>query len=43
MVPLPNWSKTLDPNSCVMDPNKLNLDPDFEFWPTLNPDPGYCY
>ena len=28
-----------------MDPNTLNLDPDpnTEFWPNLNPDPGLCY
>ena len=23
----------------VVDPNILNLDPDSEFWPNLNPDP----
>ena len=23
-----------------MDPNTLNLDPNSEFWPNLNPDPG---
>ena len=24
----------------VVDPNKLNLDPDPGFWPNLDPDPG---
>ena len=24
----------------VVDPNTLNLDPDPEFWPNLDPDPG---
>ena len=23
-----------------MDPNTLNLDPDPEYWPNLDPDPG---
>ena len=29
----------------VVDPNKLNLDPDRDqgFWPNLDPDPGLCY
>ena len=26
-----------------MDPKTLNLDPDLEFWPNLDPDPGLCY
>ena len=26
-----------------MDPNTLNLDPDQEFWPNLDPDPGLYY
>ena len=26
--------------SSVVDPNTLNLDPDPEFWPNLDPDPG---
>ena len=26
--------------TCVVDPNKLNLDPDPGFWPNLDPDPG---
>ena len=26
--------------SSVVDPNTLNLDPDTEFWPNLDPDPG---
>ena len=25
-----------------VDPNTLNLDPDSEFWPNLDPDPGLC-
>ena len=25
------------------DPHKMNLDPDPEFWPNLDPDPGLCY
>ena len=27
----------------VMDPNTLNLDPDPEFWPNVDPDPGLGY
>ena len=30
-------------SSSVVDPNTLNLDPDPEFWPNLDPDPGLCY
>ena len=26
-----------------MDPNSLNLDPDPEIWPNLNPDSSYRY
>ena len=26
-----------------MDPNTLNLDPDQEFWPNLDQDPGLYY
>ena len=26
-----------------MDLNALTLDPDPEFWPNLDPDPGLCY
>ena len=26
-----------------MDPNKLNSDPDPEFWPNLDPDPRVIY
>ena len=26
-----------------MDPNTLNLDPDPEFWPNVDPDPGLGY
>ena len=29
--------------SSVVDPNTLNLDPDPEFWPNLDPDPGLYY
>ena len=25
-----------------MDPNTLNLDPNPEFWPNLDPDQGFC-
>ena len=25
---------------CIVDPNTLNLYPDPEFWPNLDPDPG---
>ena len=24
----------------LVDPNTLNLDPDAEFWPKMDPDPG---
>ena len=27
----------------VVDYNKLNLDPDPEFWPNLSVNPGLCY
>ena len=27
----------------VVDPNTMNLDPDPEFCPNFNPDPGLCY
>ena len=30
-------------SSSVVDPNTLNLDPDPEFRPNLDPDPGLCY
>ena len=30
-------------SSCVVDPNTLNLDPDPEFWPNLDPDLGLCH
>ena len=35
--------KTLEYGTSVVDPNTLNLDPDPECWPNLNPDPGLCY
>ena len=25
-----------------VDPDTLNLDPESEFWPNLDPDPGLC-
>ena len=28
--------------SSVLHPNTLNLDPDLEFWPNLDPDSGLC-
>ena len=37
-------SETLEiPVPIVVDPNTLNLDPDPEFWPNLDPDPGLNY
>ena len=29
--------------SNVVNPNTLNLDPDPEYWPNMDPDPVLCY